>query len=458
MRRIIWVLLVVAIFGAPSRVALANEYTDVIDAFDNDINDPFDLNLTVGYEYQNESALIRRETFSTRYVPRKTDYFAYLDMFEYSRSAHLLNFKLEIGLYKDISIHLRLPLILQDSRSLKEAKYFDARDWSGSNELFALPFTSPDRSGVDYFAVGANWGILDQSRDDTKPNWGLYLEGRFSVGDALEASCRGDQRIPLPPTGATSSTCKDLGLDKSPGISRGLNEVSVGTRLSRRYGVADPFFGIEALLGWPKDGTTFQSGGANSGAINKNPPMVGSLDFGIEFIPWEMMQTDRNEAERRIVMGIALGGSYHSEGREYTPLFDALGTSQYLDERFGKDTGITGLDFNGDGKISRNEKFSKDYVWTGMTDVENYATFYGKLFLAVQPARYVKFRLTGGLTHVTEHFITKTDQCASENMATNGECGVYNWDNRPQIDAPGTRFRVEDDFVWSFNGDVMAQF
>ena len=40
--------------------ARANEFTDVIDAFDMEYNDPFDINLSVGYERFQRSSVIRR--------------------------------------------------------------------------------------------------------------------------------------------------------------------------------------------------------------------------------------------------------------------------------------------------------------------------------------------------------------------------------------------------------------
>ena len=97
-------------------------------------------------------------------------------------------------------------------------------------------------------------------------------------------------------------------------------------------------------------------------------------------------------------------------------------------------------------------------VWSGMTDVENYAIFYGTLFAMIQPAKYVKFKLGINVGHETEHFITKTDQCPADKMLSDGTCQMYNWGHRPEIDTPGRRFRIEQTLMWSLFIDAIAMF
>ena len=450
MRRITLYLVGLLAIVCISGPAAANEFTDVIDAFDRQNDDPFDLNISIGYERFQRSGTIRREDYDG--TPHEWDYYATRTYAEYKQVAHLLNMELDIGLFHDVSIKTRVPLILSDTRQLS-AK---GGGWKAHEaNLFDIPFKSPERSGLDYIAVGLWWGILDQGRDDTKPNWTVVAEGRFGVGEELKAACQS--------TG--SQSCKDLHYDMDGdgtednvdsslyntkgGISRGLNELAFGFRLSRRYGIVDPYFGIEALLGWSKGGNNYFIDGGSAGQINTNPPMVGTLDFGIEIIPWDVP-----EHHRKLVIGVGSGGKYHSEGREATPLFDALGTSDYFLEQ-------DYVDFNGNGvldtRLGEDKAISR---WTGMTDVENYATFFGHIYVMIQPAKYVKFVLGFKGAHESEHFITKTDQCPADQVAsgTNGECGAYNWGHRPELDLPGNRFRIEDTFVWSLYIDAVAQF
>lgn len=427
--------------------AAANEFTDVIDAFDFDYGDPFDLNLRVGYERTYKKGLIRRENFAG--VPHSWDYFAYSDMFEFFQTTHTLNLELEVGLFRDLALKARVPLILNDTRELKQHKNMPS-DWGDGNQLFSLPFKSPERSGLDYIAVGLWWGILAQDRDDTKPNWTLFAEGRFTVGDRLIASCQS----------MGAADCRDLAyqggnldgeaLPTEGGISRGVNELAFGMRLSRRYGWVDPYFGIDAMIGWPQDGTAYKIGTNAAGQINDMPPIVGTFDFGLEFIPWEVPAD-----HRKLSIGLGGGARYHSEGREYTPLFDALGVSPYFRQQEYVDFNRNGVNDGGNETAALDNRQS---AWTGMTDVENYASFFGNLFVMVQPAKYVKLRLGTALGHETEHFITKTDQCPADQMTSQGTCAVYNYGHRPEIDTPGTRFRAEQTLLWVFFADLTAQF
>ncbi|MCP4604764.1 MAG: hypothetical protein GY847_30295 [Proteobacteria bacterium] len=454
MKRITQGLILLILAVGFSGQSIANEYTDVIDAFDKEYNDPFDLNLSVGYERFQRSATIRRENTDSSADPHNWDYYAYRTMFKSKQVSHMLHMNLEVGIYKDLSLKFRLPLILNDKRELRAHSDWNNewRDLNGDgasdadDALFRLPLISADRSGVDYFAVGLWWGILDQGRDDTKPNWTFYAEGRFGVGKQLEAAC----------SMAGGDSCGSIGYkpNTKSGISRGLNEFAFGTRLSRRYGLFDPYFGIEALVGWAKDGSLYFNEGERSGQLNKMPPVVGTLDFGLEIIPWEV-------PEKHLKFSINVGGTgkYYSEGREYTPLFDALGTSEYFVDKQDY------VDFNGNDVNDQGHEHdaARPGVWTGMTDVENYAMFQGKLILMIQPAKYIKFHLGTGFGHETEHFITKTDQCRYENLKQDVATGMSactnpNYGHRPGIDDPGNRFRAEKTFLWTFLVDAVAMF
>jgi len=449
MRYIAIGLVFVAVLGfAPGR-ASAGEFTDVIDAADQRYNgDPFDLTLRVGYERFYKQGDIRRESFRT--TPHDWDYYGYVNVAEYKQVTHILNMELDIGLFHDISLKARLPLILKDQRELNGKSSFRWQDdfnGDGSPDaLFSTDFTSPDRSGIDYLAVGLWWGILDQGRDDTKPNWTVYVEGRFSVGEEMSAACK---KSDVDCTDGWNSEGNATTAGTDGGISRGVHEIAGGFRLSRRYGIAEPYFGLEALVGFSKGGANFFIDRNSVGQLNTRPPAVGTLDVGLEFIPWEVP-----DKGRKLVIGVGTGGKYHSEGREFTPLFDALGTSSYFNEQ-------PYVDFDGDGENDHGEEDAavEGNSWTGMTDVENYATIFGKVFIALEPAKYVKFRVGSNFSHETEHFITKTDQCPSDQVLSDGSgCAVYNWGHRPELDKPGNRFRAEKTFIWDFFIDATAQF
>ncbi|MCP4199095.1 MAG: hypothetical protein GY762_18275 [Proteobacteria bacterium] len=429
-------LFFVALLAGLTNLAHANEYTDVIDAADDDNNDPFDANISVGYERFQRSANIRREDING--TSGSGDYYAEENAFKYKHVAHILNLNLDIGLYKDFALKFRLPLVLNDQRELKAYEGWD--NWGDSNgdALFDTPLKAAERSGVDYFAVGLWWGIFNQERDNSMPTWVLFAETRIGVGKEMEAAC----------SQSGSDDCGSLTYDggaaynTKSGVGRGLIELVVGTRFSKRIGIIDPYFGIEALIGFAKKGSPYRNPDNEDGAINSMPPIVGSIDIGMEIIPWEIP-----ERHLKFAIGVGGGGKYHSEGRAYSPLFDALGTSRYLHDN----------PFPGDESAAAPPQ----YNYSGMTDSENFATFYGRLYLMIQPAKYIKFRVGSDVAHETDHLITKTDECRSENEVWDGStytCSRYNYDHRPEIDSPGRRFRVDKTLVWQFFVDATAMF
>lgn len=463
MRRVLSFVISVCVCCSLSSIVRANEYTDVIDAVDTKIGDMFDINLSIGYRLNHKSGVISRENTSGEAEAQSDHYYPYTSMFRYEQVQHVLDVGLDVGLFRDLSLRFGLPLILSDRRSLTAHDDWtsgpSAYSWAsypggGSSELFGAfgptpsdqnTFKSAKRSGVDYFAVGLWFNPLDQSRQPTFPNWTLFLEGRFGIGPMLRATCASGQLVPDGSGGRVDCGHPSIDAVDRGGISRGVHEVHFGTRLSRRVGLLDPYFGIDALVGIPKSGSDFVDPDNRAGQINTLPPIRGTMDVGTEIVPWE-----EPERYRRLVIGIGAGATFHSEGREYSPLYDALGTSGYFLSQDEVEMGGDIVDVS-------------TYTWTGMTDVENYATIFGSLFLLVEPAKYIKFRVGGRFAHETQHFITKTDMCSINLMGvvtggTVAGCDPYNLGYRPELDTPGGRFRAEKTFFGSFFVDLTAMF
>jgi hypothetical protein len=441
-------ILIASLLGL-STVATANEYTDVIDAFDVEAKDMFDFNFSVGYLMEHRAGTITRETTEKR--AEEWEFYGYREMFKYKQTRHILDMNLDIGLFRDVSLRVGLPLILSDARSLTAQSGWvdDGMPWettADNDPLFGdfendKTFNSQKRSGVDYLSIGLWVNPLDQSREITFPTWTLFAEGHISIGQVMRAACAKDE------AGCFNS--------EDSGVSRGVHEIRFGTRLSRRIGIFDPHFGVDAMVGFPRPGTKetdFYAGDSKSGQINTMPPITGTMDVGMEIIPWEMPAKNR-----RLVISAGLGATFFSEGREYTPLYDALGTSEYFQPEDGKF-----VDFNGNGAEDPADDSGSEAdaakKWTGMTDVENYASIFGQLFVLVEPAKYIKFRIGGKWAHETQHFITKTDMCAIDISNTDGGCDSYNYGYRPELDAPGMRFRAEGTFVGTFFADLTAMF
>ena len=115
----------------PTVLREPSEVVQVVDAFDD--NDLFDLNLSLGYQSTWTSAKILRETsLSTAGFSDGGYSRANLNVAKYSQRVSRLNTRADIGLYKDIALVVRLPIILSDDRELKDL------NGSAGNQAFAL--------------------------------------------------------------------------------------------------------------------------------------------------------------------------------------------------------------------------------------------------------------------------------------------------------------------------------
>ena len=440
------------------------EVTSVVDAFDND--DPFDLNLTLGFHQSWKSASIRRETslsqpgLSTGGFVAATENIA-----TYSQQVSTLNMGADIGIYRDLALILRVPLILADNRSLGDLNGSSAfpqllADPAGGAPLFKVPFKSPTRSGVDYFAVGLDWAIFNQQRDWTKPTWMVGVAGRLGVGTPLHACDAGASKC-VDPTNPN-------GPGRDPGISRAMDGLEAHTIFSRRYGYVEPYTGFTALVEFAQGSSDFGQTNNSSGALLNHPPFLGTFLAGIEVIPWE-----RREQFQRIVGDLRVAGTYHSAGREYTELFDALGSSNAVSLRTPNPTGYTGGTAN---PTNANPTATTPYQgvpFTGITDQQAFGSVAFGGTATWQAGEYIKFVLGLGITFNQSHLITAADACnpnlSGAQPGASGPCqsiqagnqptatGIPNPNHRDVIDLPGQRFSADDTTIvdFSISGVVM---
>jgi len=471
----------------PSLMAEPGEVVDVVDAFDTKNNDPFDLNISLGFHQSWESGKIKRESNIGPDGNESNAGFTHNleNIASYKHTTSTLNIRADIGLFRDLALFFRVPFILADDRSLDDldgssagvnAKFGRASDTSDGTQFFKLPFKSPTRSGVDYVAAGLRWSIFNQHRDPTKPTLTIELEGRFGVGEPLHPCNEQPDTI----GGATVPKCPEPGAvhpvgnswardtnpnDRKPGISRGTNAVKLGVMSSYRYRYVEPYGGFWFMAEFQKRGTEMGDFSGVQGVITNHPPLTGGLIGGLMIHPWE-----NREAYQRFTIDLRFDGKYVSQGRDYTPLFDALGTSNApslvannpasykagpVDPKTGEPTSV------GD--------YSKSIPFTGVTDVEAYGIFGGHIGFIVQAAQYIRFNMGVGMTHVQAHLVSASDACNPDFSPSPGEAGrcrsggtgsvtgAPNPNHRPNIDLPGRRFLVTETFIWDawVRGTVM---
>jgi hypothetical protein len=451
----------------PRLMSETAEVTSVVDAFDKD--DPFDLNITLGFEQTWRHADIRRETtlnqpgLSSGRFTAATENVA-----SYNQQISTLNVGLDVGIYRDLALIVRLPIILQNAQSLGDLdgssknpeRLFD----TDGQPIFTIPkggsFQSPTRSGVDWFSVGLDWAIFNQQRDLTKPTWIIGAEGRFGVGTPLHA-CNATTGTNVCPDPVHPTISAD---NRSPGISRAMDGFSARTVFSRRFGYVEPYSGLSILMEFPQSGSDFGATSGFQGDLVNHPPLVGDFSLGMEVIPWE-----RREQFQRFLVDFRAIGTYHSEGRDYTELFDALGSTTSPILRTANPGGYHFA--NGTNGPSVADGSQSKVYFTGITDQLAYASLGGHVSATWQAGEYIKFVAGLAMTYNQSHVIT-ADQACNPNITNEagaaGPCqntaggstkitGIPNPNYRPTLDIPGNRFVADDETVLNLwiNGVVM---
>jgi hypothetical protein len=425
------------------------EITSVVDAFDKD--DPFDLNIVLGFTQSWKTAKIRRESqlpqnglegapgSQAGFIP------ATENIASYSSSTSILNLGLDVGLYHDLALILRMPVILAWSQSLGDldgSSHVASQilaDPSGG-QLFSVPSTSPTRSGIDTLNFGLDWAIFNQQRDFTKPTWVVGVEGRVAVGAPLHAcTVVNGANSCFNPGGAPSNG--------DPGISKGFDSVIAKTVWSRRFGYVEPYSGFWVQADFPQARSDFGKWNPAQD-LERSPPLQGSFALGLEVIPYEA-----REQYQRLTADFRFKGTYHSPGRDYSELFDQLGSSNATSLRTPNPASYTSGP-NGKSVVDPN---AENVFFSGVTEQQAYGSFTLMSSATWQTGAYIKFTLGAGLTYAQSHLITSSDVCTpngNTNPSAAGPCvqnglvqGVPNPDHRDILDLPGHRFSVDDTLI-----------
>jgi hypothetical protein len=468
----------------PSVLREPSEIVQVVDAFDE--GDIFDLHLSLGYQSTWKSAKIRRETsilqpgLSTGGYTKSN-----LNVAEFSETTSRLNTRADIGLYRDIALIVRVPIILSNERELSGLDGSQGQEsvvlqGAPGEQLFRLPFKSPTRSGVEYLAIGIDAAIFNQARDLTKPTWLFGIEGRFDVSEPMHACNADPTPLNLDPTIAQDKCAEPSDVDRNgvggnvvdpvsgkslegrfsggrdPGVSRGVTGLEIHTYLSRRVKYIEPYGGFRALF-------EFQNSSSDYGAVDlkgslvNHPPLRGTMLAGLNVIPWEV-----RDQFQRINLDFRFTGTYVSEGRDYSELFDALGSTDARSMRLPNYSEFQkNPDPSGNPPSVVNPESQKVY-FTGLTDVQQHGVYTLSASFTWQAGEYVKFNAGASYTLTQAHFITfdqacnpdfaddvtKAGPCRTASSSSSGETlratGIPNPNFRKPINDPGHRFKVDD--------------
>lgn len=437
-RKICCVLASALVLLAPL-AASAAEVTRVASSFDEE--DPFDLDLLVGFRRTQHRGKITRERHQDNRIADVVE-------LRYTQIQQAMPVSIAIGLFQDLELHASSQLLFNDDRSWRYPAVRDAQgnllttqnnstiynncitprgelvhpDCVGNSRVGAQPlFPIPGhayRGGFDDITVGLKYAILSNDRDDTKPTWTVAFD--YTIPSAAV-------NVPSTPTSAANRG----------NIGSKVHRFMLTTALSKRLGAIDPYALFSYSL--PTPGPNFYSNCRNPELLGFSEncfrapwslretgihaPHVANLLFGAEFYAYDA--PDKNQR-----IGFDLQGAvrYVSEGRYYNELSDALGkilqTEEYLTVG-----GLFGV-----------------YASVGTQYVQ------------------LKLMLTAGLYHNTEHFLTNESVGRDLDNACRGDTSTrcVDLDNRSgeinpnfdfRYDMPGRRFRISE--VNTF--DLMAR-
>jgi hypothetical protein len=378
-----------------------------------EIDNPFDLDLSVGFARTQRRATITREQLQNGEIVDVPE-------LRYAEIINEMPMRLAFGIYQDLELHVgvsmvfsddklwRYPAIykdgvlaVNDSNSSIQNNYIGPQGnlISGPEPLFAVPGKSY-RAGLGNLSFGISWAALNDQKDDTKPKWVLSFD--YSAPTATVDN----------PAEATSASGRGALGDK-------VHRFNFSTALSKRLGAIDPYVKLSYSL--PTQGPNYWTNCNNPNGlgfsascgqvpwtrseIGIRPQHVGGFIAGAELLP-----LDDPSGHQQIAIDFQVGGFYNSSGRIYNELSDALGKQLYTEE---------------------------------------YLTLGGSIGLYARAAEYVQLKLNASLYTDTSHFLT--NESMGKDLDGSGRIELadptsveLNPNFDPRYDVTGRRFRISE--------------
>jgi hypothetical protein len=431
--------------------------TDVQSSFD--ANDPFDIKLTLGYEWNYHNVLITREALKdSAIVPA--------NKLEYDRTWHEMHVGLAVGLYRDLELVFDLPIILADQVKVgahpsvssdpqcggdklysscindidPSANPWNFSESTQANTLFDVPFTGKQRAGIGDIGLGIRWAPWHYKRDHQYPSWLVGVMLRIPTAEVKTAY--------------------------NEAVGEGLFQVEINTAISRRVAsFFEPYFDLHGKLRFATDDSLFTDENQTTQTLVQPGHTMG-LKLGAEFIPWEVEANDQH-----VAINIGGGLDYVFEGREYAEMWEALGSSPCLTMYDCDMTTYTrepkGYDGDLDAQYAKDQRKGEGFPRSdGITDVEHYSFFSFWAGLDVQPIQYFQLGVQFKFAYVTPHFITFADAGKDSDLDNDtfvtGENNLGDNEYNPKyieaLDEVGQRFRASQSLQYSVLVNLSGRF
>ncbi|MBF5043940.1 hypothetical protein FGE12_16190 [Aggregicoccus sp. 17bor-14] len=405
------VVLAALVLGAPLTAGAA-EVTRLASSFEE--NDPFGLFVDLGFERTQRNASITHETQAGGAPADRAE-------LNFRGVDSRLNIDVKVGLYRDLQLSFRLPVIIQQNQRWDYAAGNTAATSTitnnclnadgtsaapGCQPLYGVPAES-FRGGLGNMTFGLAYAFFNQDRDETKPTWVVAFDYEAPTAALLN------------PTEDTSDA------DSRGGVGDRTHKYTFSTALSRRIGVAEPYFRASYTLpyrgpGWysncddPDPSRMAHPENCNTAAWTREDtgirmPHEAGVLFGSEFAVW-----DNPAKQQKVRLDARLIGNYVSSGR-------------YANEL---------------SQLAHKLLDTQDYLQLG-----------GRVGFYASATDFFQLRLGTGLVYNTAHDLTRAELGKDVNgdgkVDSSAGSDELNPDFDFRADLPGRRFRINAEYDFS---------
>ncbi|MBL93200.1 MAG: hypothetical protein CMH56_15480 [Myxococcales bacterium] len=397
--------LMAAVWCAPGHSA---RITEVADAMDD--NDPFDANIEMQYDLRTHTASITRENYQQD-TTNKVNRVMRVKELNYESTQHMIQPRLELGLFRDLALYLKIPIVLSWNQNSIYANGTNASNsslaqdqnnasptlvdgWPTSN--FGIPegqayndwrfdnatgAFSSERAGPNNPTFGFRWSPSNNERQPSSVTTTLDLSYTAPFFPYMD-----------PWTEAANST--DVG-----NVANGTHLIGLAVAMSKRFLFLDPHFLMHYTGPIPASEALWGLHGQHHGGVRA----------GLEIIAHEDPAYDQ-----KFAIDLFGGTEYFSEGRNYSEISDLFNDLTYVEQFMRTEAG---------------------------------AGFYFKA------GPFVHFDVDFLFTYDSDHMVTAEDIGTDKN--SNGYVDlddlssneVNHWYN-PILDTPGRRLYVEESLGW----------
>lgn len=468
-----WAALFAMLAVAP--VARAADVTRLASSFED--KDPFDAHISIGYRRTLSRGALKRE----RAGIDSGASLAIVKEARYTQIRHILDLRAEIGIWHDLQLHIALPIVLSDSRSLgfalnsgksclgpgpgqknedncvtpnnstltadgfldRDALLSNGVGWGsnsspdwGSDNPPVGGLVLPNRAGVDQLHIGLSWAPITQRSDNTKPTVVASFEWRIPIGAVMRYH----------PANPRANT----------GVGRGIHDLRWALTVSRRFNrYIDPWFSMWYQLPLETGSSLFSTTEfKGTGQERAGPQQRAGLEIGLEVVPWE-----QPAKQHKVTIEVRTWMNAFFEGRGYSPLWELFANNPRLQGPCLNTAGNAGPLLWNNGHYCQNEAQTLPYP--GITNIENYLNLGASLAVSTHLTEYFYARVGVSLSHDLAHLINFADAGRS-----NDPSGQVNLNDpaqvnplyRPIVDSPGRRFRVEESTVFDVFVTLAGEF